>query len=201
MPLQHAVLGLLVQGPSYGYELKASFEHAIGSQWGEVNIGHVYQVLDRLVRDGFVTKKIVRQRDRPDKVVYRLTEAGEAELIDWLDRPVSRRAGYRDDFFLKVFIASRLGAPCLRAAARLQRESYLGELASLTELRERQTGDPLITLLIDAAIVHTEASLKVVERASERADEIAANAEANRAGPRPAEEPRLGDRARRRNAS
>ncbi len=181
MPVQHAVLGLLAQGPSYGYELKASFEQAIGSQWGELNIGHVYQVLDRLVRDGLVTKKVVRQRGRPDKIVYRLTEAGKAELDEWLDRPVARKAGYRDDFFLKLFISSRMGVERLREAVRVQRESYLGELASLSELHQRHTNDPLISLLIDAAVLHTEASLKLVERASERAPEIAANTEAQQA--------------------
>ena len=29
MAIQHAVLGLLAEGPSYGYELKASFQRAI----------------------------------------------------------------------------------------------------------------------------------------------------------------------------
>src|SRR6266508_2428323 len=71
MPIHHAVLGLLAEGPSYGYELKGSFEEAIGPQWGELNIGHLYQVLDRLMRDGFVTKRVVAQTDRPDRMVYR----------------------------------------------------------------------------------------------------------------------------------
>ena len=51
MPLQHAVLSLLVDGPSYGYELKGAFERSVGPQWGALNIGHLYQVLDRLSRD------------------------------------------------------------------------------------------------------------------------------------------------------
>ena len=55
MPINHAVLALLRDGPSHGYELKAAFEAAIGPQWGALNIGHLYQVLDRLSRDGLVT--------------------------------------------------------------------------------------------------------------------------------------------------
>ena len=60
MPIQHAVLALLAEGESYGYELKGDFEASIGPQWGGLNIGHLYQVLDRLVRDGLVTKREVR---------------------------------------------------------------------------------------------------------------------------------------------
>src|SRR5918912_1717761 len=110
MPIQHAVLALLERGESYGYELRAEFKESVGPQWGDLNIGHLYQVLDRLVRDGLVTRRDVRQEDRPDKVVYRLTQAGRAELEKWLDAPFVRRGGYRDDFFLKLFAAARLGS-------------------------------------------------------------------------------------------
>ena len=61
MPIQHAVLALLAHGESHGYEIKTSFEETVGPQWGELNIGHVYQVLDRCVRDGLVTNWRVRE--------------------------------------------------------------------------------------------------------------------------------------------
>jgi hypothetical protein len=34
MPLHHAVLALLADKPAHGYELKNSFEQAVGDQWG-----------------------------------------------------------------------------------------------------------------------------------------------------------------------
>ena len=54
MPLHHAVLALLAAKPAHGYELKGSFEQAVGDQWGGLNIGHLYQILDRLARDGLI---------------------------------------------------------------------------------------------------------------------------------------------------
>ena len=45
MPIQHAVLALLDDGPTYGYELKAKFEAAIGPQWGQLNMGRLYHTL------------------------------------------------------------------------------------------------------------------------------------------------------------
>src|SRR5689334_8441513 len=134
MPLQHAILALLVDEESYGYELRGEFEASIGPQWGGLNIGHLYQVLDRLVRDGLVTKREVPQRARPDKVVYRLTETGREELHRWLAAPAARRGGYRDDLFLKLFAASRLGPDELARLLGAQREADLAELASLATL-------------------------------------------------------------------
>jgi DNA-binding PadR family transcriptional regulator len=165
MPLQHAILALLVDGESYGYGLRGEFEESIGPQWGGLNIGHLYQVLDRLVRDGLVTKREVAQRTRPDKVVYRLTARGRDELERWLAAPAARRGGYRDDLFLKLFAASRLGAEELHRVLVTQRESDLGELASLAALGREHRVDPLIDLLIEAAVLDVEGRLRVVELA------------------------------------
>ncbi len=172
MPIHHAVLGLLADGPSYGYELKANFERAIGPQWGELNIGHLYQVLDRLVRDALVTKKVIAQARRPDKIVYRLTKQGASELDHWLAMPTSRTGGYRDDLFLKLFVASRLGEDRLREVLSTQRNVYLAELSALGDLRARHRHDSLIALLLDAATFHTEANIKVVDRAERKAEEL-----------------------------
>lgn len=172
MPIQHAVLALLAGGASYGYELKTRFEESVGPQWGEWNIGHLYQVLDRLERDRLVSKRVVPQEDRPDRLVYRLTKAGREELGRWLGTPFVRRA-YRDDLFLKLFAASRLGREALRTVVRVQREAYLAELAALTKLRRRHRDEPLASLLIEAAIRHTKADLRVVELAEASAAELA----------------------------
>lgn len=169
MPIHHAVLALLAEGPSHGYELKASFERAIGPQWGELNIGHLHQILERLQRDGFVRSRLVPQTDRPDKTVYRLNKAGRAELDRWLAAPFVREGGYRDDFFLKLFAASRIGSDQLRSVIDIQREAYTSELRALGELRARHLDDPLISLLVEAAILHTEANLSVAESARSRA--------------------------------
>jgi DNA-binding PadR family transcriptional regulator len=173
MPIQHAVLALLSERPSYGYELKAEFERSVGPQWGEINIGHLYQVLDRLIRDGLASKRQVAQPTRPDRQVYRLTKAGRTELDRWLAEPFVRQSGYRDDFFLKLFAAARLGPDRLETVVRVQREAYLGELSALGELRKNHRDDPLVRLLVEAAIQHTQANLRIVDLAEAERERIA----------------------------
>lgn len=172
MPIQHAVLAMLAGGESHGYELRAQFEEAIGPQWGELSISHLYQVLSRLVREGHITQRRVRQRDRPDRLVYALTSRGYAELDEWLSRPFVRQSGYRDDFFLKLFAASRLGADALQGVLATQHKAYAEELRALGTLRSQHRDDPLVRLLIEAALYHTEANLRVLERAAEELPEI-----------------------------
>lgn len=186
MPIQHAVLALLAGGESHGYQLRAEFEEAIGPQWGELSISHVYQVLDRLVRDGLVTKHRVRQRERPDRIVYQLTDEGRAELDDWLARPFVRQSGYRDDFFLKLFAATRLGRTTLERVIATQRKAYAEELRALGTLRAQFQDDPLVRLLVGAAIHHTEANLRVLDQANEDLPELAAKRKPTRIEAQPA---------------
>lgn len=186
MPIHHAVLALLDHGPSYGYELKGEFEAAVGPQWGELNIGHLYQVLDRLVRDGLAAKRDVPQSDRPDKVVYRITSAGRRELAKWLETP-HVRTGYRDDFFLKLVAAARLGPEPLERLLRLQRETYLNELATLKQLQAKRIDDEIVALLLQAAQLTAEAGLRLVDTATERSEhllESVATARSTRRGAR-----------------
>jgi DNA-binding PadR family transcriptional regulator len=165
MPLHHALLSLLADGESYGYELKGAFERSVGPQWGALNIGHLYQVLDRLKRDGHV--QVVRaepQPRRPDRLIYAITDAGRAELRQWLDTPSPPAAGYRDDLYLKLVAGARGGDEELGGVIRRERETQLAELHALRKLAARDD-DPLASLLTEGAALLVEARLRLLELA------------------------------------
>ena len=180
MPIQHAVLALLANGRSYGYSLKGAFEAAVGPQWGPLNIGHLYQVLDRLSRDELVISHRVAQSIKPDRVEYEITDAGRAELADWLASPTPRTSGFRDDFFLKVMAAARsANAATVRDVITGQRGFLLRELRNLETLRRGPDVDRVARLLLTAATQHVTADLAFLDLAEEDllADGAAALAE------------------------
>lgn len=169
MPIQHAVLALLTDGPSHGYQLQTAFEDAVGPQWGGLNIGHLYQVLERLTRDGYVSSSRVTQTSRPDRRVYALTDAGRDELERWLAEPVERTGGYRDELVLKLMAAARRGEHELVEVLQRQRRHELSRLKALNRLAREHRASPLASLLLDAAVLHTRADLDLVDRAEDRA--------------------------------
>jgi len=178
MPLHHAVLALLADKPAHGYELKSSFEEAVGDQWGGLNIGHLYQILDRLHRDGLIDSERQPQAVKPDRVVHRLTPAGRAELDRWLGEPSARLRGYRDDFFLKLMAAVQAGdQQTLDGVLRRQRAHLLRELRSLADARA-QAQSEVVALLITAAELHIRADLGVVDAAEQALEPAAAPAQA-----------------------
>jgi DNA-binding PadR family transcriptional regulator len=166
MALHHAVLALLAAKPAHGYELKGSFEQAVGDQWGGLNIGHLYQVLDRLARDGLISSDRQPQPVKPDRLVHRITPAGREELDRWLNEPSVRTRGYRDDFFLKLMAAAQTADPAtLASVLRHQRAYLLTELRSLAEAKASAAGSPVVALLVTAAELHVRADLGVVDAA------------------------------------
>ena len=136
MPIQHAVLAPARGRSDVRLRAQGTFEAAIGPQWGRLNIGHLYQTLDRLERDGYVTSERVAGDIRPDRRVYRAhrSRAGRARRAGWSSRP-SATGGYRDELFFKLLVASRTGAPAVAGVVSRQRAYQLGELRTLSDLR------------------------------------------------------------------
>jgi DNA-binding PadR family transcriptional regulator len=177
MALHHALLSLLADGESYGYELKGAFERSVGPQWGALNIGHLYQVLDRLKRDGHV--QVVRsepQPRRPDRLIYAITADGRAELRRWLQTPSPPAAGYRDDLYLKLVAGGRAGQEELAGVIGRERQAQLAELHTLRELAARED-DPLTALLTEGAALHVGARLRLLELAEHDAPALVAAAQ------------------------
>jgi DNA-binding PadR family transcriptional regulator len=184
MPLHHAVLALLSDKPAHGYELKTSFEQAVGDQWGGLNIGHLYQILDRLSRDGLIDSRREPQQVKPDRVIHRLTPAGRAELDRWLAEPAIPARGYRDDFFLKIMAAVRSTDPAtLPAVLSRQRAHLLRQLHALADARAAASTTPVESLLITAAELHIRADLGIVDAAEKTLTTHPATAAAEPASP------------------
>ena len=69
-----------------------------------MNAGQVYNTLGRLESAGLVSGEEVPQQGRPDRRVYRITDAGRAELAGWVTRPVPATR-FGDEFFFKLAFA------------------------------------------------------------------------------------------------
>ena len=74
------VLGMLAEGPMYGYEVLERVRERGGSEWAGVAKASVYQALQRLERDGHATARAESGREGPDRRTYRLTRGGRARL-------------------------------------------------------------------------------------------------------------------------
>jgi DNA-binding PadR family transcriptional regulator len=84
-PLALAVLALLWERPMHPYEMSMTLRERRKDESVRLNFGSLYSVVDSLVKHGLIeAASTEREGNRPTRTVYRLTEAGGTEAIDWL---------------------------------------------------------------------------------------------------------------------
>lgn len=86
MDVRTLCLGILSLGDATGYEIKKLVAEGSFSFFSEASYGSIYPALTKLTEEGLVTFRTTPQNKRPDKKVYTLTAAGQAELTQSLRR-------------------------------------------------------------------------------------------------------------------
>ncbi|MEQ7127446.1 PadR family transcriptional regulator [Actinopolymorpha sp. B11F2] len=131
MSVRQGLLTLLEQQPMYGYQLRMEFESRTGSTW-PLNIGQVYTTLARLDRDGMVEGA---GSDEEGHVMYRITDAGRAEVAAWFTTPVQRTQPPRDELAIKLALAVTMPDIDVAAVIQGQRRATMTALQDYTRLK------------------------------------------------------------------
>ena len=88
-----ALLTLLAQRPMYPYEMAATLRHRGKDQSIKINWGSLYTVVQNLEKHGFIEAvEVAREGKQPERTTYQITDAGRAELKDWLRELLSEPA-------------------------------------------------------------------------------------------------------------
>ncbi len=85
-----ALLGLIIERPSYGYELAHRFDRVFGEKLSLAGTSHAYRTLERLKERGLI-EELPGARNgsgRQPKPGYRATREGIAAHHDWIQRQV-----------------------------------------------------------------------------------------------------------------
>ncbi|QIG38277.1 PadR family transcriptional regulator [Microbacterium sp. 4R-513] len=168
MSVRQSLLAILDQGPCYGYQLRSEFDRRTGSTWS-LNVGQIYNTLDRLERDGLAEKA---GADEHGHVYWRITDAGRDEVRRWLDSPVERSAATRDELAIKLAVAATLPGVDVSQVIRAQRRASVAQLRRLADSQGSPQGTDAEalarTLVVDSMVFAAEAELRWLDRAEER---------------------------------
>ena len=136
MAASFLLLGILDQQPSYGYDLKRTYDRLFGKE-KPLAVGYLYQTLTRLSRDSKITEQATTEASGgPERKQYAITPLGREELKKWLFQPEELQTTTQSTLFAKVITAIIVDAdPNIYLDA--QRLSHLKRMHGLTELRNR----------------------------------------------------------------
>src|SRR5215471_12024160 len=80
-----SLLTLLWERPMYPYEMASRLRERGKDQAIKINWGSFYTVVQNLEKYGFIEPvEVAREGRQPERTTYQITEAGRAELFDWL---------------------------------------------------------------------------------------------------------------------
>ncbi len=177
MSIRQSFLAILDQGPCYGYQLRSEFERRTGSTW-PLNIGQIYSTLDRLERDGLITRD---DSGDSEHIYYAITTSGRAEVGAWLTSPVARpTAAARDELAMKLAIAVTLPGVDIVRIIQTQRSATLRTLQELTRTKraggEAASAEDLAWQLVaDSMIFQAEAEIRWLDHSETRLVEAVAS--------------------------
>lgn len=168
MSVRQSLLAILDQGPCYGYQLRTEFARRTGGSWS-LNVGQIYNTLDRLERDGLAERAGV---DEQGHVFWRITDQGSAEVRRWLHSPVERAAATRDELAMKLAVAATLPGVDV---GRIIRDERRASRQRLTLLEAGRADEPATDagalaheLVADSMRFAAEAELKWLDHAEAR---------------------------------
>jgi DNA-binding PadR family transcriptional regulator len=133
MAVKNAVLALLIERPSYGYQLMQRLEDRF-PDWGWAPNG-IYSALNKLSKDGHVRAAggmPLRDGERAaPRTIYKPTTEGLAYHQEWFAEPSPLDPG-RQELDMKIQLATLESLPVLIQVTRDQELVCLGELSALT---------------------------------------------------------------------
>lgn len=95
--INYVILGILMESPMSGYDLKKVAEQTIG-MFFKMSYGSLYPTLKALTKSGEITEQ--ETLNSKNKKIYTLTDQGKASFVNWLAEPLQSN---KKEYMVKIF--------------------------------------------------------------------------------------------------
>lgn len=164
MSAKHAILGLVIERPGYGYELGQRLQERCGA-W-EWNTTVVYSALNQLERDKQIRSRGEKRagataRGAP-RMVYEPTQKGRDFFRDWLFGPTPP-SPVRQELDLKILMSGPGDLPRLIDLTWAQEQQCIDDMRELTGASHGRPLTAASTWPEARAILQRDAEIKLLQ--------------------------------------
>lgn len=163
MSMKLVILGLLMEGEKHPYEIQLIMKRRNMDKYINFQKGSLYYAFDALCKKGLIeVSEVVRDSNRPDRTVHRITDLGREEFEQLLYEQFGKLETYYDPIYAALAFAQYADEE--KIAAILEHNIKIQEIILdhmqqlLTEYEARLNRASLYT--IKGGIEHGEAKLK-----------------------------------------
>lgn len=172
MALKHVILGLLMERPVHGYQLKHALSPGL-TRRQMVNDGVLYPLLAKMEKERLIRKKVLSIEGVRDRHVYYPTEKGRKAFCEWLKSTSFEEDAIAYDFFmghpflLKCMFFKHLTSKEILNKFHAQRKAAEAKLKEFKHIRkgmvERRV-DPFRIAILDLGMAQQRAKLLWLNR-------------------------------------
>ncbi len=158
---RYAILGMLLDAPSTGYEIKSLMGRSTVYFWRESD-STIYPMLKVLAKEGKVLSEVVYV-GKKKKEVFSISETGREEFKAWFESPTGEETP-RNEFLLKLFFVTDREEMIRLFQERLEKDEKIHEEFKKIEKRLENIADsPRKAIRLKAlryGIAHLESEIK-----------------------------------------
>ncbi|WP_084039480.1 PadR family transcriptional regulator [Demequina sp. NBRC 110053] len=163
-----ALLGLMSDRPTHGYDLKHRYDEVFAAG-RPLAFGQLYATIARMLRDGLIVTAGAEVAEGPERKRYEVTDRGREHLRAWLRTPDDPTPALQTNLFAKTVLALMLHDDA-EELLDVQRASHLAHMRALTSAK---AAAPLLErLAIDHALFQIEADLRWIDLTGARLTDI-----------------------------
>ena len=114
------------------YEMQRRIREWHKDEFLDLKRGSLYHAIERLRRQGAIDPvETVREGRRPERTVYRLTEAGERQMLQWLQEMLAKPVREPTQFFAALSFLAQLTPENVRGQLEQRAALLEAEIANL----------------------------------------------------------------------
>ncbi|CAH8717539.1 PadR family transcriptional regulator [Paenibacillus thiaminolyticus] len=133
--LEYIILGLLMEGPMSGYDMKKTIDSSVGLFY-RTSYGSLYPALKRLANKGLLS--VAETEGGRNKKEYTLLPAGDEQFVSWLAEPLPVS---RNEVLLRIFFYDYLDEDTRQARLTEYENKLESEMRRLQAVQEMVAGE------------------------------------------------------------
>ncbi|MGB4660723.1 MAG: PadR family transcriptional regulator [Mobilitalea sp.] len=124
MYLEILILSQLLDTPRHAYEIRTNINNMVVF-YLNINNNTLYPLMRRIEQEGYVTRKLKEQTDRPNKYIYQITEAGRVHFKELLCTFSEKEAIDDMEFYTRVVLFKYLQSDEIQIILKTREECLI----------------------------------------------------------------------------
>ncbi|GMB09664.1 virulence activator alpha [Thermolongibacillus altinsuensis] len=174
MSIKLVILGLLMEGDKHPYEIQQIVNERHMKHYIKLAIGSLYYAFEQLEKQGYVeVTDIIRDTNRPDKTVYRITDKGKEYFEQLLLEEMAKHEHVHRSIYAALSFAAYADSQKINNVLQKRIEETKALLEKMRQLYERKRKEENVAKLklyiMTGVIMHLETEIQWLEQLQQAA--------------------------------